>query len=88
VEQPGDDYAPSALPSTGARTLAFLSILLAGLCGGLIGYGVADVLDATSVLAGLVGVLGAVGAAVGVGIVATLALRASAEWRPIEHRKR
>ena len=32
-----DDYAPSALPSTAARVLAFVSILVGGLCGGLIG---------------------------------------------------
>ncbi|MDZ7673680.1 MAG: hypothetical protein U5K30_01210 [Acidimicrobiales bacterium] len=80
------DYAPSALPSTGARVLAFASILVAGLCGGLIGYAIVDLQcdgDCT-VLAGLVGVAGAVVFAVGVGIVAVLAMRAMAEWRVIE----
>jgi hypothetical protein len=82
-----DDYAPTALPSTGARVLAFAAILVAGLCGGLIGYGVADVQGASTTVAGLVGLLGAAGAAIGVGVVATLALRAMGEWRTVEHRK-
>ena len=38
----GDDYAPSALPSTTARVLAFVSILVGGLCGGLIGWAFVD----------------------------------------------
>lgn len=83
------DYSPSALPSTGARVLAFASILLAGLCGGLIGYAVVDLQcegDCTTP-AGIGGLTGAVIFAVGVGIVAVLALRAMAEWRVIQHRK-
>ena len=36
------DYTPTALPSVTARLLAFVAILLAGVCGGLIGYSVAD----------------------------------------------
>lgn len=35
-------YTPTALPSTTARLLAFVAILLGGLCGALIGYSVAD----------------------------------------------
>ena len=35
-------YSPSALPSVAARGLAFLAILLGGLCGGLIGYAITD----------------------------------------------
>lgn len=80
------DYAPTALPPTGARIAAFVSILVAGLCGGLIGYAVVD-LQCTgdcAVLAGVAGLAGAVGFAVGVGIVAVLALRAMAEWRTIQ----
>ncbi len=82
-EVPDSDYAPSALPSTGARVLAFVSILVAGLCGGLIGYAVVDLQctgDCTA-LAGGAGLLGAVLFAVGTGIVAVLALRAMGEWR-------
>lgn len=84
-----DDYAPSALPSTGARVLAFASILIAGLCGGLIGYAVVDLQcegDCTAP-AGLAGLAGAVVFAVGVGVVAVLALRAMAEWRVIQHHR-
>jgi hypothetical protein len=35
-------YTPTALPSVTARLLAFLAILLGGLCGGLIGWSVID----------------------------------------------
>ena len=86
---PDDGYAPSALPSTGARLLAFSAILLAGLCGGLIGYAVVDLQcegDCTTP-SGVGGLVGAVVFAVGVGIVAILALRAMSEWRVIQHRE-
>lgn len=36
------EYRPSALPSVKARALAFVAILLGGLCGGLIGYSFTD----------------------------------------------
>jgi hypothetical protein len=82
------DYAPTALPSTGARVLAFAAILLGGLCGGLIGYGFTELqcADDCTALAGGAGLIGAVIGAVGVGVVAVLALRAMAEWntRPPE----
>ncbi len=76
------DYAPTALPSTGARVLAFVAILVGGLCGGLIGYGFTDIQCGGDcpTLAGGTGLLGAVLGAVGVGVVAILALRAMAEW--------
>ena len=35
-------YRPTALPSVAARVLAFLAILVGGLCGGLIGYAFTD----------------------------------------------
>ena len=82
------DYAPTSLPSTGARILAFVAILVGGLCGGLIGYGFTD-LQCTGDCAGLsggMGLLGAVLGAVGVGVVAVLALRAMGEWRSVQHR--
>lgn len=86
----GADYAPSALPSLGARILAFGAILLGGLFGGLIGYGFTDLqcTDGCTGLAGGVGLLGAVIGAVGVGVVAVLALRAMGEWRTVQHRDR
>ena len=77
------DYSPTALPSRGARILAFVAILVGGLCGGLIAYGFTDLTCARSCtnLAGAVGLLGAVIGAAGVGVVAILALRAMAEWK-------
>lgn len=89
AEIPESDYAPSALPPTGARIAAFAAILLAGLCGGLIGYAFVDLqTDGDGVLLpGLAGLFGAVIFAVGVGIVAVLALRAMGEWRAIEHQR-
>jgi hypothetical protein len=89
AEVPESEYAPSALPSTGARVLAFVAILVAGLCGGLIGYAFVELQtdgDST-VWAGVGGLVGAVIFAVGVGIVAVLAMRAMGEWRVIEHRQ-
>ena len=88
-EPGGDDYAPTSLPSRGARLLAFVAIVVGGVCGGLIGYGVADVQcegDCTTVAGGS-GLLGAVIGAVGVGVVAVLALRAMGEWRTIQQRE-
>lgn len=89
AEIPDTDYAPSALPSTGARIAAFAAILVAGLCGGLIGYAFVDLQTDgdNGVLAGIAGLIGAVVFAVGVGVVAVLALRAMGEWRVIEHRR-
>ena len=87
AQVPESEYAPSALPSTGARILAFTAILVAGLCGGLIGYAFVDMQtegDGT-VWAGIGGLVGAVTFAVGVGVVAVLAMRAMGEWRVIEH---
>ncbi len=82
------DYAPSALPSTTARVLAFVSILVGGLCGGLIGWAFVDLTyDDPGVFAGLAGLAGAIVGALGVAVVATLALRAMGEWRTIEHRQ-
>jgi hypothetical protein len=88
---PGSDapeYAPTSLPSIGARVLAFVVILLGGLFGGLIGYGFTDLqcADGCATQAGWMGVVGAVIGAAGVGVVAVLALRAMGEWRTIQHR--
>lgn len=73
---------PTALPSPGARALAFVSILVAGGCGGLIGYAFSDLqcegsCGAQNTVGSLVG---AVIAAVGTAIVAVLVLRAMGEW--------
>jgi hypothetical protein len=69
------------LPSRWAFLLAFGGVVLAGVLGGIIGYGIADVSsqsDASHVVGALVGAL--IGAG-GVGVVAVLVLRAMAEWR-------
>jgi hypothetical protein len=94
MSQPGGpqadgDYAPSALPSTLARVLAFVAILVGGLCGGLIGWAFVDLQSdgESGVLAGLAGLGGAIVGALGVAVVATLALRAMGEWRTIQHRQ-
>jgi hypothetical protein len=84
-----EEYAPTSLPSRGARVLAFVAILVGGLCGGLIGYGFADLQWGDEDNSGLVGAVGLIGAAigaVGVGVVAVLALRAMGEWRTIQRR--
>src|SRR5687768_12285325 len=89
---------PSAAPPTGARALAVLAIVVAGLCGGLIGYGIvelqasADAPEGAETGGGLGpivgGLVGAVIAAVGVAVVAVLVLRAMTEWKTIEERAR
>lgn len=84
-----DAYAPSALPSTGARVVAFVSILVGGLAGGLIGWSLVD-LQCTGdcgMAAGVAAVVGALVGAIGVAVVATLALRAMGEWRTVQHRQ-
>jgi hypothetical protein len=85
---PGD-YAPSALPSTTARILAFASILVGGLCGGLIGWAFVDLQceGDCGTVSGASGLVGAVIGAGGVAVVAVLALRAMGEWRTIQHRQ-
>jgi len=79
----------SALPSTGARVLAFSSTLVAGLCGGLIGDAIVD-LQCTGdcgTARGIGALVGALAGAGGVAVVAILVLRAMTEWRSIEHRE-
>jgi hypothetical protein len=77
----------SSLPSVGARVLAVLAIVVAGLCGGLIGYSVAH-LGSKAHHAGLAsaigGVVGALVAAGGVAVVSVLVLRAMGEWQMIQ----
>jgi hypothetical protein len=87
AERPGP---PSAAPSLGARVLAFGAILIAGACGGLIGYAVVDLqCDGDCGLAeGIGAIVGAVGAAAGVAVIAVLTLRAMGEWAAGERRTR
>jgi hypothetical protein len=73
----------SALPSRVARAVAFASILLGGLAGGLIGYALADVqcTGDCDVALGIGVVAGSVVSAGGTAVVAVLGLRALGEWR-------
>ena len=81
-ENPSADI-PSAAPSSRARLVALLAIVFAGACGGLVGYAITDLQcpGGCPTMAGIIGLGGAVIAALGVGIVAVLALRAMAEWQ-------
>ena len=74
---------PSAAPSSRARLVALLAIVFAGACGGLVGYAITDLQcpGGCPTMAGVIGLGGAAIAAVGVGIVTVLSLRAMAEWR-------
>lgn len=81
-------HAPEPLPSappTQARWLGFAAIVVGGLLGGVIGWGTGDVLGQTDLWAAVGALIGAVFGAVGVGIVATLTLRAMNEWNAVHH---
>ena len=78
----------SALPSVGTRVAAFLSILVAGLAGGFIGYALIDLQceGDCGVPTGLGLLIGAVIAAGGMAVVAVLVMRALGEWREFDDR--
>lgn len=78
----------SALPSPLARLVAFISVLVGGFGGALIGYLLVDIqYDGASVTPlGLGLVIGAIAAAGGTAIIAVLVLRATGEWRDIGDR--
>lgn len=86
ADAPDAPRAPSSLPSTGARALAFAAILVAGLAGGLIGWAFVDlqVSGDSTVPAALGALVGAVASAIGVAVIAVLVLRAMGEWRAIQ----
>lgn len=75
----------SALPSPLARILAFVSILVGGVTGALIGYALVDIQaeNAGDVARGIGLLVGAIVTAGGTAIVAILVLRAIGEWRTI-----
>lgn len=79
----------SALPSVGARLLAFIAILIGGTAGGFIGYAFVDlqVTGDSSVWAGLGALVGAIVAALGTAVVVILTLRAMGEWNTIRARE-
>jgi hypothetical protein len=82
----GPEPKLSALPTARARVLAFVAIIVAGLAGGMIGWSFAD-LQCTGdcgTASGVGAIVGGTTAAVGVAVVAVLALRAMGEWRRIQ----
>ena len=80
---------PSALPSLTARVLAFVAIIVAGVCGGLIGYAIVNVQckGACATPEGAGSLIGAVIAAGGVAVVAVLVMRAMGEWRRVQEER-
>jgi hypothetical protein len=82
--------ALSALPSPAARVAAFVSILLAGAAGGIIGYSLVRIQGEgdRALPLGIGLFVGAVVAAAGMSVVAVLVLRALGEWREVQHRNR
>ncbi len=78
----------SAVPTVGARVLAFVAILVGGAAGGLIGYSVTDLqcTGSCSTATGLGLLAGSVLGAIGVAVIAVLVLRATSEWRTIHAR--
>ncbi len=78
--EPDPAVAPPMLPSRSAYLLAFGAVVLAGIFGAIIGYGVADVGSSSDAATFLGLLIGAVIGAGGVGVVAVLVLRAMSEW--------
>lgn len=82
-EPGGPEFDTGPGPSKTAFFVAYVGVVLAGLLGAAIGYGFVDAAcrgDCT--VEKLIGTLVAgAGAAVGVGVVAVLTLRAMAEWK-------
>jgi hypothetical protein len=76
----------SALPGVTARVLAFVGVLVGGLCGAVIGYGVVNVSctgDCTTSTA-IGAIVGALITAIGSAVLAVLVLRAMSEWRALD----
>lgn len=71
------------MPSPLARAVALGVILLAGLCGGLIGYAFVDLQceGSCATPSGIGLLVGALIGAGGVAVLVVLALRAMAEWQ-------
>ena len=79
----------SALPSQLARFLAFSSIVIGGLAGGVIGYGVVKVqCQGTCTTQKSIGaIVGALFIGIGIAVVAVLVLRAMGEWNAVKERE-
>ena len=83
------DRRLSALPSVFARVVAFVSIIVAGVAGALIGFTLVDLqCQSDCDIPNSIGlILGAATGAFGMGVVAVLVLRATGEWKELEDRK-
>jgi hypothetical protein len=81
-QPPGEDPHPYAA-SRGAVIAAFVAVVVAGLSGAAIGYGLIDIgcTGDCGTVAGLAGLFGGLLAAGGVAVVAVLLLRSLAEWK-------
>lgn len=73
-----------------SRTLTFLAVVVAGACGGLIGWAVGDLQceGSCTVQSGASGLVGALLAAGGTAVISVLAVHAMAEWQAQEGRRR
>jgi hypothetical protein len=82
----GPHTTRTALPSVGARLLAFAAIVLAGAAGAFIGYAFVDLQSTgdNTVATGIGALVGALLAAGGTAVVVVLTLRAMGEWRTIQ----
>jgi hypothetical protein len=82
---PTDERPLTALPSPLARAVAFAAIIVAGLCGALIGWSFVDLqCDGNCATPGGIGaIVGGLFGAIGVAVVSVLTLRAMAEWKRI-----
>ncbi len=83
---PDGDHSPgpeSQLPSVLARVLAFVSVLVGGAAGALIGYAFAQLGGFAGAAVGAVTLVSALIGAGGVAVVAVLTLRAFGEWETI-----
>lgn len=74
-----------AAPPEAARAMAFAAIVVGGLLGGLVGFGIGDVLYPESTWAAVGALAGAITGAVGLGVLANLTLRAMNEWTTAAH---
>jgi hypothetical protein len=72
-----------------ARIVAFVSIIVAGFAGALIGFTLIDLQcqGACDIPNSIGLILGAITGAFGMGVVAVLVLRATGEWKELEDRK-
>ena len=79
----GPDNAIPPVPTRAAYLTSFAAVVLAGLFGATIGYGIVDVSCTGDCGAATASgaVVGAMSAAIGVGVIAVLVLRAMAEWK-------